>query len=151
MEISSSFNCIPRSHRRRRQYRRLNGKIRNRKKVKIIRFGGSPRWRFWRIKPVVNLHLKMASAPLKLWNKLKNAYINVMLNFAGNVRSMNNGDDVFRRKGSISEAAGVIPEARSFDDFESRLAFEILKSIVASKELVTPIGHGSSALKFLEN
>uniref|UniRef100_A0A5B7A7E7 Uncharacterized protein n=1 Tax=Davidia involucrata TaxID=16924 RepID=A0A5B7A7E7_DAVIN len=117
---------------RRRQYQRLDGAAKSRKNVKIIKIGGSPRRRFWKIKAIPKLRLKIIASPLKLWTKFKNAYMNMMLNLAGNVGTLNTGN-VFGGK--------RIPKARQVysttDEFENRLLFEIYKALMASKELAT--------------
>ncbi|KAL0015366.1 hypothetical protein SO802_002435 [Lithocarpus litseifolius] len=73
---------------RRQRYQRLHGSKPVRKNVKITRFGGSPRRRVWRIRAVPKLRLKNFT-PLKLWTKIKNAYMNMMVSLAGNVGSLN--------------------------------------------------------------
>ncbi|KAA8547773.1 hypothetical protein F0562_004202 [Nyssa sinensis] len=119
---------------RRRKYRRLHSAIKNRKNVKIVTIG-SGRRRFWRIKAIPKLRLRIAS-PLKLWTKFKNSYINMMLSLAGNVGALNNGNgNVFRGK-RIPKARHV-PASYSSDEFENRLVFEIYKTFMASKELAT--------------
>ncbi|KAM7516333.1 hypothetical protein LguiA_005916 [Lonicera macranthoides] len=113
---------------RRRRYQRLGGAT-NRKNLKTVRFGGGPQ-RSWRIKVVPKLRLKaVILSPFKIWSKLKNAYVNMMLNLAGKVGHSNNVN-VF---GEIR-----IPKARqvskgySSNEFENRLVFEIYKALAAS-------------------
>ncbi|OIT03067.1 hypothetical protein A4A49_00253 [Nicotiana attenuata] len=111
---------------RRRKYHHLDGVGRN--NMKVTRFGGKRA--IWRIKAVPKLKLKMFS-PLKLWKKLKNAYINMMLNLSGNVSYLSSGN-VFDGK--------RIPKARQVQvgytntEFENRL-MHIYKSLVPSMEL----------------
>ncbi|XVE78676.1 hypothetical protein DITRI_Ditri13aG0166100 [Diplodiscus trichospermus] len=118
---------------RRRQYRRLNNELvmKKRKKLKVIRIpGGSPR--FWRIKSIPRLRWKIIASPIKLLTKLKNAYMKMMINLAGNVGYLNT-DNTFGGK--------RIPKARKVDtayprnEFEERLVYEIYKNLIASREL----------------
>lgn len=97
------------------------------KKMKMIR---APK-RAWRIKVAPKLRFKMgtlSSSPLKLWRKLKNGYVNMMLNLA------NDGTNVFGQK-RIPKARQLPPVSYSPSEFEKRLVFEIYKSLVASREL----------------
>ncbi|XAR51507.1 hypothetical protein NMG60_11006154 [Bertholletia excelsa] len=128
--LAYPFNGALKRRWRKRQYRRLDNSAPNRRKAKTSAFGGRPR-RFWRVKVVPKLQLKIAS-PSKLWSKLKNAYINMMMSLAGNVSSLNNGD-VFRGK----RVAGARRISVTYTDkeFENRMIYEIFKSLMASKEL----------------
>ncbi|KAI9128284.1 hypothetical protein K1719_001277 [Acacia pycnantha] len=106
------------------------------KKMKVVRLKGTRR--YWRIKAIPKLSLMLRS-PLKLMNKLKNAYIDFMLKLSGKVKggSLNFtngiGDGVFRQK--------RIPKSRqvthkfSMNEFEARLIYEISKVLIASREL----------------
>ncbi|MCD9637716.1 hypothetical protein HAX54_021153 [Datura stramonium] len=115
--------------RRSRRYHRVDGT--GRKNIKVTKFGGKSQKRtiLWRIKAIPKLKLKIFS-PLRLWNKFRNAYMNMMLHLAGNV---NYGDHVFGGK--------RIPKARQVElaytntEFENRLIYEIYKSMVPSMEL----------------
>ncbi|GMP28328.1 hypothetical protein CsSME_00003924 [Camellia sinensis var. sinensis] len=132
--LPNPFKGTLKRHWKRRQYGRLDSTTSNRKKIKITRFGGRRPRRIWRIKTVPKFQLKIAS-PSKLWKKLKNAYINMMLSLAGRVSSMS-GEDAFRSGNRISMASRV-PVACSQDEFENRLVIEIFKSLMVSKELGT--------------
>ncbi|XP_047939923.1 uncharacterized protein LOC125187379 [Salvia hispanica] len=115
--------------RRRRGYTRLSPK--NRGKMQVARLGGAPK-RSWRLRLAPKLRLIRAASPLRLWTKLKNAYVNMMLRLAHNSGS-SNSTNVFGAK--------RVPKARdaritySNSEFENRLIFEIYKSMVASYEL----------------
>ena len=97
--------------------------------MQVARFGGNiPPRRFWKIKAVPKLRLKkIIVSPLKLLRKLKNSYLNLMFNLAGNVGSLNT-DNVFGNK--------RIPKARdskvvySSEEVENRLVSEIYKALV---------------------
>ncbi|XP_059639791.1 uncharacterized protein LOC132282193 [Cornus florida] len=133
MEVELSKGSVNRYWRRRR-YRRLDAA--NRKNVQIVRFGG-PRRRSWKIKIIPKLRLMKraisSASPMKLWARFKNAYINMMLNLAGNVGALNDGN-VFRGK-RIPTARQVPTAPYSNDEFENRLVFEIYKALMASREL----------------
>ncbi|KAL1536953.1 hypothetical protein AAHA92_29521 [Salvia divinorum] len=116
--------------RRRRGYSRLSPK--NRGKMQVARLGGGAAKRSWRLRLAPKLRLIRAASPLRLWTKLKNAYVNMMLRLADNSGS-SNSTNVFGAK--------RVPKARdartaySNSEFENRLIFEIYKSMVASYEL----------------
>ncbi|XP_057984002.1 uncharacterized protein LOC131168501 [Malania oleifera] len=120
----------------RRRYHRLDGSVKNRKSMKVARLGDGRRRRLWKIKAIPKLRLKIAS-PLKLWHKLKDSYINMMLNLAGNVGQLNNGNAFGTKR--IPKARKV-PVVYSNDEFENRLIFEIYKALTASRELGGTIG-----------
>ena len=134
--LGSPFNGSMKGQWKRRQYKRLDGKSSttpNRKKVKIIRLGGRSR-RFWRIKSVPKFHFIKIASPLKLWEKLKNGYIKMMLSFAGNVSSLSNYGDFFHVK-LISENHHRAPHvACAKKEFERKMVFENFKALMASKE-----------------
>ncbi|WOG92894.1 hypothetical protein DCAR_0312171 [Daucus carota subsp. sativus] len=102
-----------------------------RKSAKTVTLGGSPK-RSWRIRTVPKLKFKLIlSSPMRLWRKLKNRYMNLMLNL-----------------GSSSSAKGFgekrIPKARQSStttytttEFDNRLVFEIYKSLMTSHEMAT--------------
>ncbi|XP_030941010.1 uncharacterized protein LOC115965858 [Quercus lobata] len=119
---------------RRQRYQRLHGSKPVRKNVKITRFGGSPRRRVWRIRAVPKLRLKNFS-PSKLWTKIKNAYMNMMVSLAGNVGSLNTSS-VFGDK-RIPKERQVSHVVYSTEEVENRLILEIYKALLASRELST--------------
>ncbi|KAL9158438.1 hypothetical protein ABFS82_08G068900 [Erythranthe guttata] len=115
---------------RRRGYNKLSPT--NRRSVKVVRFGAANSNRSWRMKLAPKLRLIRLASPLKLWNRLKNAYMNMMIGFASNSGSAN-GVSVFGAK-RIPKSRDA-PMAYSRTEFENRLVFEIYKSMVASFEL----------------
>jgi hypothetical protein len=120
---------------RRQRYQRLHGSKRIRKNVKTMRLGDGP-GRGWRIRALPKLRLKIGS-PLKLWTKLKNAYMNTMLSLAGNVAHLSSSNtNVFGGK-RIPKARQPVPLNYSFEEIENRLVIEIYKAL-ASREL-TPM------------
>ncbi|KAK4416461.1 hypothetical protein Salat_2471600 [Sesamum alatum] len=126
MEISVPFSL--RRQWRRRGYNRLSPT--NRRNLKVARFGAGRR--SWRLRLAPKLRLIRLASPLKLWYKLKNAYMNMMLRFASSA-GYSNSAGVFGAK-RIPKARGA-PMAYSRIEFENRLVFEIYKSMVASFEL----------------
>lgn len=116
------------SLRRRRGYNRLSPT--NRRNIKVARFGAGKR--SWRLRLAPKLRLIRLASPLKLWYKLKNAYMNMMLRIATNSGS-SNSTNFFGTK-RIPKARDV-PMAYSRTEFENRLVFEIYKSMVPSYEL----------------
>ncbi|KAH7847421.1 hypothetical protein Vadar_025866 [Vaccinium darrowii] len=124
------FNGTPKSHWRRRKYPRLlDATVPKRKKLKIIRLGGKPR-PLWRIKAVPKFPLKVVS-PLNVWTKLKDAYINMMLKFAGNFASISNNGDVFRGMRIANSPQVPVACSNSKEEYESKMVFEIFKSLLA--------------------
>ncbi|KAL2531619.1 Uncharacterized protein Adt_04970 [Abeliophyllum distichum] len=97
---------------------------------KSIRFGsGSKEKRSWRIKITRKLRLKLSS-PLKLWCKLKNSYMNMMLKLARNT-----GSGISHLGSKRIPKSRQIQTGYSTTEFENRLVFEIYKNMVASYEL----------------
>ncbi|KAI3462565.1 hypothetical protein Pfo_019228 [Paulownia fortunei] len=117
---------------RRRGYNRLSPT--NRRNVKIVRFGtgNSSSKRSWRLRLAPKLRLIRLASPLKLWCRLKNAYMKMMLRLANTSGTSNSGNFFGAKR---------IPKARdapmdySRTEFENRLILEIYKSMVASIEL----------------
>ncbi|QHO09779.1 uncharacterized protein DS421_14g484200 [Arachis hypogaea] len=113
---------------RRRRYHRLdeNGGT---KTAKTVWLTGPPRpRRRWRIKAIRRLTWVAIRSPLKMWTKIKNAYMNFML-------SSMNIDNPFGEKRIPKTHA--LPKGYSREEFEARLIFEISKALVASNELYT--------------
>ncbi|XP_058088905.1 uncharacterized protein LOC131235651 [Magnolia sinica] len=106
---------------RRRRYQRLNGA--GKRNVRVVRLGGNSR-RSWRVRPIPKLRMKIPS-PIKILARIRDAYMNAMLGVAGN------GVDAF---GGRRVPKARVPSAKA-GDFESRLLFEICKSIAASRQL----------------
>lgn len=113
----------------RRSLKRLQ---RRKKTTKTIRLGGGSPRRRWRIKVVPKLRLKFVLlSPLRVWRKIKNAYVNMMLTLADNQNVFGEKripKDRRRRQASV---------AYSSAEFDNRLVLEIYKSLVASRELAT--------------
>ncbi|XP_044467745.1 uncharacterized protein LOC123197487 [Mangifera indica] len=126
---------------RRRRYQRLNGEATIRKNVRLARFhGGSSSRRFWRIKLVPKLRLKVvrsvASKPFKLWRILKNGYVGMMINFSGKVGFLNN-EDRFARKGITNTKPGKNGVVYSYDEVENRVIYELYQVLMATGKLST--------------
>uniref|UniRef100_A0A2P2QAR5 Uncharacterized protein n=1 Tax=Rhizophora mucronata TaxID=61149 RepID=A0A2P2QAR5_RHIMU len=132
-----------RRYRRRKRYQRLDGAVTGRKNVKIVKIGGTPR-RVWKIKTVTKLNFKIFS-PLKLWKKLKNTYVDMMLGLAGNVGSLNTSNYFGNKR--VPKARQVGPVVYSNDEVENRLIYEIYRALIATRDLAPPaeqklyIGH----------
>ncbi|KAK1423463.1 hypothetical protein QVD17_18766 [Tagetes erecta] len=126
MEIVTSRGFVSTLNRswRRRRYQRINGRYK--KLSKTVVFGGKNRG-FWKIKAIRRLRLKIAS-PIRLWIKLKKAYMNMMLRIAGNEHVF--GSQRIPNKLQVSGAY-------SMSEFQSRLIYEISKNLIASRELAT--------------
>ena len=115
---------------RRRRYQRLDGAVNGRKKVQVTRFhGGPPPSRKWGVRATRRLRimgLSLSQSPVKLWTKVKNAYINMMLSLAGNVGELNT-NNVFG--GKRIPKSRQIPVVYSGGEIEDKLIFEIYKAL----------------------
>ncbi|KAK1357479.1 hypothetical protein POM88_050735 [Heracleum sosnowskyi] len=124
MEIFSSnpFGGSSKDYHRKRAAG-YNGTFNGRRKsAKTVTLGGSPK-RSWRMKTVPKLKFKLVlSSPMRLWRKLKNGYMNMMLNL-GSSRNP---------KARQSSRA-----AYNNTEFDNRLVFEIYKSLMTSHEMAT--------------
>ncbi|PON77497.1 hypothetical protein PanWU01x14_026580 [Parasponia andersonii] len=115
---------------RRRQYRRLDETVRSRKKVQVTQFGGAPIRRNWKIRASRRLRILrlIGTSPLKLWKKFKTAYINMMVNLAGNVGYLNT-NNVFGGKRIPKSRPESHKIVYSSDEIERRLVIEIYKAL----------------------
>ncbi|XP_062103665.1 uncharacterized protein LOC133814760 [Humulus lupulus] len=117
---------------RRRQYRRLDKAARGRKKLAVAWFGGEPVRRKWKLRAPRRLRILqlIGRSPLKLWSKIKNGYINMMVNLAGNVGSLNT-NNVFgaKRIPKSKPAHDRKSIVYSGDEVERRLIIEIYKAL----------------------
>lgn len=118
---------------RRRRYRRIDDETRIRKNVKVTRFGGGEKKRYWKIKALPKLRIlrPIGSAPLKLLSKVKNAYMEMMLNLAGNVGYLNNNNAFGTKR--IPKERKVDAIVYSGHEVEERLVLEIYKALAASR------------------
>ncbi|KAK4426612.1 hypothetical protein Salat_1429900 [Sesamum alatum] len=133
MEIVPLNGSLVKRQWRRRGYNKLSPT--SRRTVKIVKFGAgsaSPSKRSWRLRLPPKLRLVRLASPLRLWHRLKNAYMKMMLRFA-NTSGTSNSVNIFGAK-RIPKARDV-PAAHSRSEFENRLILEIYKSMVASLEL----------------
>ncbi|XP_073280546.1 uncharacterized protein [Primulina huaijiensis] len=113
---------------RRRGYNRLSPTKRS---LKIVRLRSNSK-RSWKMRIAPKLRLIRLVSPLKLWWRLKNAYVNTMLRLANSSNTANSGN-MFGEK-RIPKARGA-PVSHSRSEFENRLVLEIYKSMVSSLEL----------------
>ncbi|KAG1368071.1 hypothetical protein COCNU_14G005390 [Cocos nucifera] len=120
---------------RRRKYQRVDGSGSGKKAVKVTRFGsgrGGNR-RFWRVRPIFRIRIKIPS-PVRLLVRLRDMYVDAMLGMAGkgSALALPNGPEALWDK-RIPKSRPVRLQAGSY--FEQRLILEIYKSLVASGEL----------------
>lgn len=119
-ESSPTENGYRNKNWKRRNYRRLNSKTPQKRRVKIVRLGGKLRQRHLRI-------IKMAS-PLKLFRKLKSGYISLMLavtGYASNRKHLGGAQ--------IEVAPPVSAEvALANRVFQKKMVYEIFKSILST-------------------
>ncbi|XP_008800909.2 uncharacterized protein LOC103715150 [Phoenix dactylifera] len=122
---------------RRRKYERVDGSGYRKKAARVTRFGsgrGGNR-RFWRIRPLFRIRIKIPS-PVRLLARLRDAYVDAMLGLAGKGSALvlPNGPEALWDK-RIPKRRPVRVDAGSY--FEQRLILEIYKSVAASRELTT--------------
>ncbi|XP_021628386.1 uncharacterized protein LOC110626655 [Manihot esculenta] len=129
--ISTPFAGTWRRYWRRKRYQRLDGAFTGRKNMRVVRFGGGSPRRAWKIRPKLRILKIAATSPLRLLRKLKNAYVDMMLNLAGNVSFLNN-DTVFGNK-RIPKARQAPAAAYSNEEFETRLVYEIYKALKSTQ------------------
>ncbi|KAJ9564388.1 hypothetical protein OSB04_000354 [Centaurea solstitialis] len=96
-----------------------------RKRYRRLQKDGNRNPGFWKIKSVPRLQLKKVS-PIRMWIKLKNAYIKMMLRLGGT-------QDVFGSTKSRRQTSN----GYSIDEFQRRLIYEISKNLIVSRELAT--------------
>ncbi|KAL5722059.1 hypothetical protein ACHQM5_005627 [Ranunculus cassubicifolius] len=115
---------------RKRQYQRLDI---NGDDTKVIRLGGK-RKLTWKIRAFRKLKLGFRFvSPIKLFARLRDGYINMMLGMSGNV---NDSHSLFgnKRIGRASRNGRKISKAEKIDE---KLILEIYKSLKASRELTS--------------
>ncbi|KAK1357476.1 Glycosyl transferase family 8 family protein [Heracleum sosnowskyi] len=130
---SSPFSGSSKRYYRKNRPTGYNGTFDGRRKsVKAVTLGGSPK-RSWRIKNVPKLKLKLIlSSPMRLWKKVKNGYMNMMLNLGSSSSSASGFGE--KRKPKARQSSRV---TYTNTEFDNRLVFEIYKSLVTSQELAT--------------
>ncbi|XP_073107346.1 uncharacterized protein [Elaeis guineensis] len=122
---------------RRRKYQRVDGSgsATGKKALRVTQFGSSrgPNRRFWRIRPIFRIRIKIPS-PVRLLARLKDAYVDAMLGLArkGSALALPNGPEALWAK-RIPRRRPVRVDPGSF--FEQRLILEIYKSLAAPGEL----------------
>lgn len=77
-------------YRRRSQYKRLRSAVFNEETEKIPKSKASQK-KFWKFKVTPKLRVKVSSSMVKL-KRLRDAYVESMLCFAGRVMQLNNGN-----------------------------------------------------------
>ncbi|KAF5176335.1 hypothetical protein FRX31_034078 [Thalictrum thalictroides] len=103
--------------------------------MQMARLGGK-RKRTWRIRvmPKLKLGLKCMS-PLKMLARLRDGYISMMVGLEGKVGALN-GNNFFGAK-RLNPKADKSSKVSKAEEFEAKLIFEIYKSLMASRQLVS--------------
>ncbi|KAI3412650.1 uncharacterized protein J3R85_017093 [Psidium guajava] len=118
---------------RRRKYRRLDGS--RSRRLQVTRLGGntgSPR-RSWKIKIAPKLRLRtIYSSPFKIFARLRDAYVGMMVGLAGKVGSLNTNNFFGGKRVPKSRKPRIVYTS---EEVEARLVYEIYKALQASREL----------------
>ncbi|KAJ4709862.1 Transcriptional repressor NrdR like [Melia azedarach] len=125
---------------RRRKYQRIYGarSTHGKRKLQVLRLGGgaaSPR-RFWRIRTISKLRLKIFS-PIKLLAKFHQAYVDMMICLANKMaNSTSNGGFLRGKKVAKAQQVSLVS---SGEEVDSKLVMEIYKNLAASRQLSTEL------------
>lgn len=134
------------------RYKRLSNTIKRKKNVKVLRLGGKKVHRFWKVRAVKKLRLKILSTSTKLlMTKLRDAYVDFMYRLAGNIVSLSDGGNVLagcnnnainnkrivsakdEAKSKKTVDAPEVTNAYSSSEYDEKLVFEIYKVLLASQ------------------
>ena len=106
--LTTQFSGSLKMHRKRRRYQRLKHVVTAKKRVKVLRFhggGGKP----WKMRLMPKLRHFRITSPMKILERLRDAYVEMMLCLAGNVAQLNNGNvSLFRRIHRAPEISGWV-------------------------------------------
>ncbi|XP_004152233.1 uncharacterized protein LOC101222359 [Cucumis sativus] len=129
---------------KRKNYKKLNGSSRRRRRLAQVELGSTrnTRRRFWRIKISPKFRfLRKIPSPKKLLLRLRDAYVNMMLGFA-NSRVFNTS------YGGGAAVCDGIPGfgQRLAKEYDEKMILEIYKSVVAEqREMIhRPVAAGSA-------
>ncbi|MCV2423761.1 hypothetical protein LNV47_24570, partial [Paucibacter sp. DJ4R-1] len=120
--ISRPFNG--RNYWKKNGYTLLNGADNTHRKIQVVQIGGGeaarrPEKRVWRLKKARKVLVRLS--PKRLWVKLREGYINMMLRVAGDVGRLNGGADFMgKRIPRGREVKGGRHRKNRVDDFEAR-------------------------------
>ncbi|KAI6691520.1 hypothetical protein NL676_028348 [Syzygium grande] len=133
--LAKPFEGSSKRYWRRRKYRRLDGGHGRRLQVGRLGGGGNtggPR-RSWKIKIARKLRLRtIYYSPFKIFVRLRDTYVNMMVRLAGKVGSLNT-DGFFGGKQAAKPRRPRI--VYSSEEVEARLVYEMYKALQASREL----------------
>eukprot|EP00262_Sarcandra_glabra_P019548 TRINITY_DN73_c0_g1_i1.p1 TRINITY_DN73_c0_g1~~TRINITY_DN73_c0_g1_i1.p1 ORF type:complete len:148 (+),score=10.32 TRINITY_DN73_c0_g1_i1:87-530(+) len=121
---------------RRKHYKRLDGPTGRRRKnrVELGTMGSNRKKRFWRIKLTPRLRLFRIGSPKKLFRRLRDAYVNMMLGLSSS-RAFGGGFSY----GADLGYGFTRPPLKEYDE---KAIVEIYKSIMAQGQLVRVEGGG---------
>ncbi|XP_042502561.1 uncharacterized protein LOC122079869 [Macadamia integrifolia] len=123
-----------------RKYQRLDGGFIVRKKLRVLRLGGNSTTRrsssllspTSKIRETSKLQLKINKWPMKVFGKIREGYINMMLGVAGNVGYLGDPKNVFGEK--RIPRGRPIPTVSQLNQFDKKLVLKVYNSIAASRE-----------------
>ncbi|KAL3735601.1 hypothetical protein ACJRO7_024686 [Eucalyptus globulus] len=131
--LAKPFDGSVKRYWRRRKYRRLDGD--RSRRLQVARLGGNaggPR-RSWKIKIARKLRLRtIYYSPFKIFVRLRDTYINMMVRLAGKVGSLNTDSFFGGKRVSNPRKPRIV---YSSEEVEARLVYEIYKALQASREL----------------
>ena len=125
---------------RRRRYQRLHGSNQNKKKMLITRLGdGGSQRRQWKIrtsKPKLMISVRRILSPVKILAKFHDAYVDMMIRFAGNMADKSTGAGAFAgKKVAKTKQISMVSSAGDQELVDSRLVLEIYKRLAASRQM----------------
>ena len=132
--IARPFNG--RNYWKKNGYTLLNGASTTHRKTEVAHFHGDDqtpskkkRW-LWRLRKAPAVLARLS--PKRVWGRLRDGYINMMLRVAGNVGRMAGGAELTGKK--IPRARkGRTVKKRRVEEFEARLVLEIYKALATSR------------------
>lgn len=104
--------------------------------MRVARLGGNVK-RSWKVRVMPRLRLRLRillSSPVRILARMRDAYVDAMLRLSGKAGSLRSGADLSFGVQKVPKAKARVSKS-SIEDFESRLLFEIYKSIAESRQL----------------
>lgn len=104
--------------------------------MRVARLGGNVK-RSWKVRVMPRLRLRLRillPSPVRILARMRDAYVDAMLRLSGKAGSLRSGADLSFGVQKVPKAKARVSKS-AIEDFESRLLFEIYKSIAESRQL----------------